>query len=94
MSKKATVDVEYVDANGEIKTKKSIGYNEFLHTKLLGVLGDDYRKVYDDYKNRYLNRPDWQQAPAIKLRAHRAAIKAFLRDLWDTQFHLPMQKPT
>lgn len=93
MSKKATVDVEYVDANGEIKTKKSIGYNEFLHTKLLGVLGDsfiklgdDYRKVYDDYKNRYLNRPDWQQAPAIKLRAHRAAIrqaiKAFLRDLW------------
>lgn len=41
--------------------RKSIGYNDFLHTKLLGVLGDsfvkrsgsEYRKVYDDYKNRY-----------------------------------------
>lgn len=40
--------------------RKSIGYNDFLHTKLLGVLGDsfvkrsgsEYRKVYDDYKNR------------------------------------------
>lgn len=61
-----------------IKMRKSIGYNDFLHTKLLGVLGDsyvkrsgsEYRKVYDDYKNRYQNRA-----------AIRQAIKAFLRDL-------------
>lgn len=94
MSKKSTIEVEYVDSEGNIKTKKSIGYNEFLHTKLLGVLGDSfvkqgdvYRKVYDDYKNRYLNKPDWQtQKGTLRLRAHRAAIrqviKAFLRDLW------------
>lgn len=94
MSRKSTIEVEYVDSEGNIKTKKSIGYNEFLHTKLLGVLGDSfvkqgdvYRKVYDDYKNRYLNKPDWQtQKGALRLRAHRAAIrqviKAFLRDLW------------
>lgn len=33
--------------------------------------GSTYRKVYDDYKNRYQNRA-----------AIRQAIKAFLRDLW------------
>lgn len=79
-----------------IKMRKSIGYNDFLHTKLLGVLGDsfvkrsgsEYRKVYDDYKNRYQNRADWKndKGEVSAMRCHRAAIrqaiKAFLRDLW------------
>lgn len=79
MSRKALVDAVYLDKDGNVQMRKSIGYNDFLHTKLLGVLGDsfvkrsgsEYRKVYDDYKNRYQNRA-----------AIRQAIKAFLRDLW------------
>lgn len=78
MSRKALVDAVYLDKDGNVQMRKSIGYNDFLHTKLLGVLGDsfvkrsgsEYRKVYDDYKNRYQNRA-----------AIRQAIKAFLRDL-------------
>lgn len=61
MSRKALVDAVYLDKDGNVQMRKSIGYNDFLHTKLLGVLGDSfvkrsgstYRKVYDDYKNRY-----------------------------------------
>lgn len=82
--------------NQEQQMRKSIGYNDFLHTKLLGVLGDsfvkrsgsEYRKVYDDYKNRYQNRADWKndKGEVSAMRCHRAAIrqaiKAFLRDLW------------
>ena len=96
MSRKALVDTTYVDKEGNEQTRKSIGYNDFLHTKLLGVLGDSfvkrtgstYRKVYDDYKNRYLNKADWKndKGEVSALRCHRAAIrqaiKAFLRDLW------------
>lgn len=98
MSKRTLVEQEYVDKDGNVKTKKGIGYHPFLHTKLLGVLGDSfikkrdsvYRKVYDDYKNRYQNRPDWRKADGSidAIRCHRAAIrqaiKAFLKDLWVT----------
>ena len=96
MSRKALVDAVYLDKDGNVQMRKSIGYNDFLHTKLLGVLGDSfvkrsgskYRKVYDDYKNRYQNRADWKndKGEVSAMRCHRAAIrqaiKAFLRDLW------------
>lgn len=96
MSRKALVDAVYLDKDGNVQMRKSIGYNDFLHTKLLGVLGDsfvkrsgsEYRKVYDDYKNRYQNRADWKndKGEVSAMRCHRAAIrqaiKAFLRDLW------------
>lgn len=86
----------YLDKDGNVQMRKSIGYNDFLHTKLLGVLGDsfvkrsgsEYRKVYDDYKNRYQNRADWKndKGEVSAMRCYRAAIrqaiKAFLRDLW------------
>lgn len=49
--------VSYLDIH---KALVDAVYLDFLHTKLLGVLGDsfvkrsgsEYRKVYDDYKNR------------------------------------------
>lgn len=93
MSKKVTVDVEYVDKDGEIKTKKSIGYNTELHDKLLGVLvgsflktktGSIYRDCYYEYKQRYSNREDLKDANAMRIHrmASRQCIKAFLRDLW------------
>lgn len=94
MSKRSTVDVEYMNKEGKIATKKSIGYNPNLHTKLLGVFvdsclragsdGNTYAEVYYDYKNRYTNREDLKDAS--KMRIHRMAarqcVKALLRDLW------------
>ena len=32
-------EIEYVDKNGELKTKHGLGYNPILKTKLVGVLG-------------------------------------------------------
>lgn len=61
--------VKYTDKNGNEKERKSLGYNPFLKTKLLGVLasgflraqGSQYGKVYYDYRHRLEtdpNRPD------------------------------------
>lgn len=96
MSRRSLVKRTYIDSEGREQTCDSIGYNSFLHDKLLGVLGGSfikktdspYRKVYDDYKTRYMNREDWKRKDGTvsKDRCHRAAIrqavKAFLRDLW------------
>lgn len=56
------VEQAYTDREGNDKTKKSITFNPFLKTKLVGVLAScflkqladecKYRKVYDDYKFR------------------------------------------
>ena len=88
------VDREYIAKDGSVKTRKSITFNPFLKTKLVGVLGPSflkqpadkckYRKLYDDYKHRLQQRPDWQD----KTDGHRHnaavryAVKMFLLDLW------------
>lgn len=88
------VDVEYTDKDGNTATRKSITYNPWLKTKLMGVLGtlfvkqpadkSPYRKAYDDYKFRLENHPKW--AERSKLHRHQAAIryavKRFLVDLY------------
>lgn len=85
------IDVTYTDKDGEEQTRKSITYNPFLKTKLVGVLGSSflrcgspYAQIYYDYKNRLDNRPDL--ADATKLRKHNMAIrymvKMFMKDLW------------
>jgi hypothetical protein len=58
--KEHLVEKMYMDKKGKEKTKKSITYNPFLKTKLMGVLGgsflksqDKYAKIYDDSKHRY-----------------------------------------
>jgi hypothetical protein len=51
------VDREYVDANGETKSKKSITFNPFLKTKLLGVLVPSFLKCRNErYTEMYYNR--------------------------------------
>lgn len=58
------VDREYEARDGTIKVKKSITYNPFLKTKLVGVLADimikhrtpGYRVEYDNYKHRIVER--------------------------------------
>ena len=64
------VNVKYIDSDGEVKTKKSITYNPRIKTKLMGVMADSlirqsgekspYRKIYDDYKNRIVQKEAWR----------------------------------
>ncbi len=63
--KEHLIDVEYVNKSGEMATRKSITFNPFLKTKLVGVLGPcfiraqkEYAEIYYDYKNRIANHPD------------------------------------
>jgi hypothetical protein len=58
------VQREYLDRNGETKTRLGVTYNPFLKTKLMGVLGpsflrsgSEWRKAYDDYKHRLETDP-------------------------------------
>lgn len=96
-SRRAThlVDVEYTDKDGNAATRKSITYNPWLKTKLMGVLGtlfvkqpadkSPYRQAYDNYKHRLENHPKW--ADRSKGHRHQAAIryavKRFLVDLYN-----------
>jgi hypothetical protein len=98
------IDRDYVAADGTTKQRKSITFNPFLKTKLVGVLAPSfikqglacpYRKVYDDYKHRLENHPGW--IDRTKGHRHAAAmrymIKIFLRDLyieWRTLEGLPV----
>lgn len=61
--------VEYIDKEGNKSKKKSLGYNPFLKTKLIGVLGSSFLRagrtekntyglIYYKSKDRYENRPD------------------------------------
>jgi hypothetical protein len=92
--KEHLVDREYIDADGNDATRKSITFNPFLKTKMVGVLGSSfikqpvdkcqYRRIYDNYKHRLENHPDWQDK--TKAHRHNAAVrymvKMFLLDLW------------
>jgi hypothetical protein len=59
------IDREYTKKNGELTTRKSITYNPWLKTKLIGVLAPSFLKqtpdrspyaaIYYDYKNRLEN---------------------------------------
>ncbi len=86
------IDVEYKAADGTIKTKKSLGYNAWLKTKLIGVLATSflrtrdcpYRVVYDNYKHRLQNHPKWAEASKghIHAASMRYMVKIFLIDLY------------
>jgi len=90
--KEHLIDVEYTDAKGKKATRKSITFNPFLKTKLIGVLGASfvkqkgslYREIYDGYKHRIANHPDHIE----KSKGHRNnmairyTVKIFLQDLW------------
>lgn len=87
------VDREYLDADKNVQTRKSITYNPWLKTKLVGVLGDvfikqpadksAYRTIYDQYKHRLQHMDNHKEKRPIQI--HRMAIrymvKRFLVDL-------------
>ncbi len=85
------IDLEYTNADGEQAMRKSITFNPFLKTKLIGVLASSflrcsspYREFYDNYRVRLDNRPD--MAEQSKGHKHNMALrymtKMFLKDLW------------
>lgn len=98
--------VEYVDAEGNRKLKRSTTYNPFVKTKLMGVLtgclikakDPVYSKIYYDYKARLDNSPRYEgYTPAHKnMMAQRYMIKQFLRNLhteWRHLEGLPIYEP-
>lgn len=98
--------VKYVDAEGNRKLKRSITYNPFVKTKLMGVLtgclikakDPVYSKIYYDYKARLDNSPRYEgYTPAHKnMMAQRYMIKQFLRNLhteWRHLEGLPIYEP-
>lgn len=98
--------VEYTDAEGNRRLKRSITYNPFVKTKLMGVLtgclikakDPVYSKIYYDYKARLDNSPRYEgYTPAHKnMMAQRYMIKQFLRNLhteWRNLEGLPIYEP-
>ena len=97
------IDAVYTDAEGKEATRKSITFNPFLKTKLVGVLGSSfiklggpYRDVYDNYKNRLQNRHDLSEESKghIHNMAVRYMIKIFLIDLHREWRKLEGYEPT
>lgn len=96
-------EVEYEDSNGEMKTRKSLTYNKFLHDKLLGVLGPclmraggHYKDVYDDYRNRLESDERGQSDGHRHRMAIRYMVKMFVKDLynaWRPLEGLPVHDP-
>lgn len=88
------IDVEYVNKEGKIATRKSITYNPFLQSKLLSIMAEGLIKsnspkyklvVYNNYKHRLNNREDLKDHS--DMHKHRMTIrymmKIFLMDLYD-----------
>jgi len=75
------VDREYVDRNGEIKTRRSVTFDPWLKSKLLGVLGGSFLRskspwaeCYANYKHRIetdpvrqkINNEEWKKRHRAK----------------------------
>jgi hypothetical protein len=63
------VDREYVDKNGEVKTRRSITFDPWLKAKLLGVLATSFLRLsspwteqYRNYKHRIETDPNRRKA--------------------------------
>ncbi len=87
MYKEHLVDREYTDKKGKPEIRKSITFEPFLKSKMVGVLGPSflrtgspYRNAYDGYKHRLMSRPlkDGEE-PLSKLHIHRRAIRYMLK---------------
>jgi len=73
------VERPYVDKDGQEAVKRSVTFNPFVKTKLVGVLGSSflkqpaaectYRQVYDDYKHRLETHPVYGSAHDEKRKA-------------------------
>lgn len=104
--KEHLVSITYTDKDGKEAQRMGIRHNNWLKTKLLGVLAGSflrssspYRVHYDNYKHRLESSTgDWSERS--KLNRHRAAlrymVKMFLLDLykaWRAVEGLPVHPP-
>jgi len=99
------VDVTYTDKSGKEQTRKSITFNPFLKTKLIGVLGSSflraaspYKLIYSGYKNRLENHAVYKDVSKGHRHnmAMRYMVKMFLVDLyvkWRELEGLPVTPP-
>lgn len=80
--------VPYLSKDGQIKLKQSLGYNNALKTKLLGVIsasflrarGGEYERIYREYRARLEARAD--NPKHIHRKAVRFQMQIFLEDYW------------
>jgi len=89
--KEHLVETEYVDKDGEVKTKMGITFNPWLKTKLVGVLGSAFLRAEDSYYGQcyysYKSRLESHPEHIEKSKGHRHnmatryAVKRFLVDL-------------
>lgn len=106
--KESLEEQEYLDKDGNVKTKMGLTFNPWVKTKLVGVLASSfikqpadkckYRKIYDDYKNRLENHKIHKEKTKLHRHnmANRYMIKHFLIDLhmkWRELEGLEVSKP-
>ena len=80
--------VPYLSKDGQIKLKQSLGYNNSLKTKLLGVIsasflrarGGEYERIYREYRARLEARSD--NPKHVHRKAVRFQMQIFLEDYW------------
>lgn len=80
--------VPYLSKDGQIKLKQSLGYNNALKTKLLGVIsasflrarGGEYERIYREYRARLEARAD--NPKHVHRKAVRFQMQIFLEDYW------------
>jgi hypothetical protein len=102
------VEHKYTDSEGKEQTRKSLSFNPFIRTKLLGVLGSSflragkednpYRDEYDRYRHRIENMDCHEDKSDghIHNMAIRKMVKHFVCDLhlmWRYLEDLPVSKP-
>jgi len=104
--KEHLIEVEYVDKNGKKKIKKSITFNDFLRSKLLGVLASSFLKAgarsdckYEKIYRRYREWLETDPRHKDKSKGHknnmakRYAVKIFVEDLHQGWMKVEGKKP-
>lgn len=94
-SKKDTVITTYLTSEGKIATKKSLGYNAKLKSRIIEIMFDSmtkagnpyyYKEIYLNYKKRLEEKYKLQGMEVDKMRIHRqarrVAVQIFIEDLW------------
>ena len=83
------VDREYEDKNGKMAMRRSVTYNPFLKTKLVGVLGPSFlrsnspwRQAFDGYKHRINSDPGRIKISVGEWKKLNAADDSDVRNIW------------
>ena len=94
-SKRDTVITTYLTSDGKIATKKSLGYNAKLKSRIIEIMFGSmmkarnpyyYGEIYLNYKKRLEAKYKLQGIEIDQMRIHRqarrVAVQIFIEDLW------------